>query len=313
MTVTPLAAPIPPPPPPPVDRLDPGITVLRANDPVTITAEVGQGVNPGDVTVTIARDDGTRLATDAPAGGSGATDRTYDLTSEDTAVLDLLTATWTGIIKGTAGTLTTRYAVVSDFLFSTAEAREFDGGKLGSVTAYPDAAIDDARTRIATWFQQICGVSFVGRYRRVRVRGDGSDTVLLPDLLTTVLRSVATRATGGNVYTPVDAAALPAMQLDPAGVLVWEGGSWPTGVGAVEVAYEYGHAEVPRAIRYAALKVLTNQIIPSNLSDRTIQQSTQWGIIQLATPNPAVWGRWFGIPQADSALASYFALAPKVG
>jgi len=289
----------------------PGLTALRATEPAELSADFAD--DPGAVTVTVARDDGTLVVDAAPAVGSG-TVRTYDLTPTDTALPDLLTASWAGTVGGVAALLVTRYEIVGDFLFGLAEARAFDGGKLGSVAAYPDEALADARDRIATWFAAICGVDFFPRYRRLVLDGDGTSELLVPDLRVTTLRAARLRQPGGATWAAFGPEDVAATQVVPFGLLVREsGGIWTRGRRTVEVAYEHGHADVPPAIRYAGLKVLTNQVIPSNLSDRSIQQSTQFGLIQLATPNPNVYGRWFGIPVADSALASYASGAPGVG
>lgn len=310
----------------------PGVTTLRATNSALLSVTFYDGdtvADPGTVTVTITRDDGTALLTGASTSGTGAAARTRTLTGAETASLDLLTAVWSGTVNATAVSITTRYDVVGDHLFSLAEARAFDGGKLADTDAYLDADIQAARERIATWFEQICGVAFFRRYRRVdldgpgvaplrwddrrvAIDGDEDGALLLPDRRVATIRSAAVRARGGQTWTALTADELAACALDPDGGLLYREalGSWPAGRRNIRVAYEHGHDRVPEPIAFAALKVLVNQIIPSSLSDRTIQTSTQFGTIQLATPNPSIYGRWFGLPVVDAILAEFSERVP---
>lgn len=293
------------------------IAPLRQTNSADISASFYSGdtlADPGTVTVTLTKDDGTALLTDASTSGTGAAARTRALTATETISLDLLTAVWSGTVSGTAVSITSKYEVVGDHLFSIAEARAFDRAQLASSGTYSDAAITAARQRITAWFESILGVSCFPRYRKVTLDGDGLDTLLLPDGRVTTIRSAAIRASGGTTWTALTADELADLFVDPdTGELIRETlGVWTSGRRNVRIAYEHGHEQVPETLKYAALKVLTNQIVPSNLSDRAIQEAGQFGTIQLATPNPNVKARWFGLPIVDSALAEFCERVPGV-
>ena len=65
---------------------------------------------------------------------------------------------------------------------------------------------------------------------------------------------------------------------------------------------------IGKALRQAqrqALRLLLNQVFPSNLSDRALSETNSMGTFRLAAPDPTRWGRWTGLPEVDSALAEY--------
>lgn len=298
----------------------PGVTLLRASEPVTLTATftdlAAATVDPGATTLTVTNDDDTALVTAAAATGTGAVARTSVLTATHTATLDLLTAVWTATTttNNSPGTLTQAYEVVGDHLFTIAEARAFDRAQLAASATYSDAAITAARQRITEWFESILGVSAFPRYRKVILDGDGSDTIMVPDGRVTAIRAAAIRASGGTTWTALTADELADLFIDPdTGQVMRESlGLWTSGRRNIRIAYEYGHEQVPEPLKYAALKVLTNHIVPSNMSDRTIQTSGEFGTLMLATPNPAVRARWFGLPIVDSILAEYCERVPAI-
>ena len=55
---------------------------------------IGAATDPGTVTVTVTRDDGTALVTDAATSGTGSAPRTYTLAATHTQLVDLLTVSW---------------------------------------------------------------------------------------------------------------------------------------------------------------------------------------------------------------------------
>lgn len=294
-----------------------GVTLLRQTNSADISASFYSGdtlADPGTTTVTLTADDGTALLTAASTTGTGAAARTRALTATETINLDLLTAVWAGTVSATAVTITSQYEVVGDHLFTIAEARAFDRAQLASEATYTAAAITAARQRITDWFESILGVSAFPRYRKVILDGDGGDTIMVPDGRVTAIRAAAIRASGGTTWTALTVAELADLFIDPdTGQVIRESlGLWTAGRRNIRIAYEHGHEQVPEPLKYAALKVLTNQIVPSNLSDRAIQESGQFGTIQLATPNPAVRARWFGLPIVDSILAEFCERVPAI-
>jgi hypothetical protein len=145
---------------------------ILQSTPATISESWYQGAtiqDPGTVTVTVTRDDGT-IVTTGTAAGTGAAPRTFQLTAAHTASLDRLTATWT---SPTLGTLTTVVEVVGDFLFTINEAHN------AGLATYSDDQIAGARTRVEQAIEDACGLAFVPRYDRATLNGDGTTLLRL--------------------------------------------------------------------------------------------------------------------------------------
>src|SRR5690349_811749 len=83
--------------------------------------EDGAPADPGTVTISVTRADGTVLvAVGTGTSGSGTNPRTFQLTTTHTALLDTLTVTWTSTTKGT---LTSYLEVVGGFHFGLGDLR----------------------------------------------------------------------------------------------------------------------------------------------------------------------------------------------
>ncbi len=292
----------------------PGVTTLRATSAATLSATFyndGAAVDPGAVTITITRADGTAVVTGQATTGSGSGARSYTLTADKTQAPDLWAAVWSGTVSGQAATITQHIEIVGDHLFTIAEARaaDFHGQKaLASTTAYPDAAIAEARTRIAEWFEEVCEVAFFPRYRRVVLDGDGSAELGLPTTLLIGVRALETRPSPSAAWTAVDPASIVA---DDTGLVSLATGYFPEGRQTVRVGYEYGHLRVPEPIRRAALRLAVSEIVPSNLPDRALSQSTDIGTFRLSVPGER--GNWTGIPAVDATLRAYSRRRPGIG
>jgi len=296
-----------------VNQSGSGVAFLRAGDAATLSATfanlAGATVDPGATTLTITREsDGSTVVTAAATSGTGAAARTYALTGDHTALLDRLTAVWASATQSgnSPARITQVYEVVGDWLFTIAEARAAHEALIEA--SYPDATIQAARERIAEWFEQICGVSFVERYRRVVASGDGTCELLLPApaMRVSAVRRVEERTSGTQTWTALSAGDLADVLVEPTGLLVRETtGVWTLGRRNWRIAYEHGHEQVPEAIKLAALRVLVSQVIPSNHSDRMLSETNSLGTFRLAAPDARQWGRWFGLPLVDATLAEY--------
>ena len=290
---------------------------LLAGQPATLAATFadseGAPVDPGVVTVTITRRDGTALATDAATDGTGAAARTYALTGAQTAALDLLTAVWSGTVGGAPATITTYHETIGAWLFTVAEARQFGRRELTDAARYPAARIAQERARILDDFTRISGVSFVPRSAEALLGGDGNAAVLrLPHLHLRGVTGIATRAGGAAAWEEYDAGALAAVRVGPGGVLERAGVAWRWGIGGVRVRYTHGYDAPPPAIRRAALALLAAQLVPSDVSARATQQTTEYGTYNLAV---AGWRdrAYYGIPEVDAVLARYDETVPGIG
>ena len=86
---------------------------------ITVYAD-GVLADPGVTTVTIARLDGSAVATDAATTGTGAAAREYALTAAETAALDVLAVTWQ---TANHGVLRQVVEIVGGVLFTIRQAR----------------------------------------------------------------------------------------------------------------------------------------------------------------------------------------------
>jgi hypothetical protein len=124
---------------------------------------------------------------------------------------------------------------------------------------------------------------------------------------------VATRASGGQTWTDFTVDQLAAVVVDAEeGRLLREGGYWPPGGRNIRASYTHGWDAPPPAIKRAALKVLVNQLVPSNLGDRWMTVSNQAGTFRLATAGEGR-NNWYGIPEVDSTLTNYRRRGPAIG
>lgn len=163
----------------------------------------------------------------------------------------LLRATWT---DGTS-TLTTYHELVGAVLFSVGEARAAEPDALRD-DRYSAAEIQQARRVVDAEFAQVTGLEFTRRYRRRRLDGSGTPTLVLPwgdlepaELISARIYSDATS------YTALTADELAAVHLNPAGLLQrLDGASWPLGTQNVLLELVVGMAAVPPTVKQAAIR-----------------------------------------------------------
>jgi len=291
-----------------IERSADATHILRAT-PATISVTFYGGsdtdtdtADPGVVTATITAANGTEVVTNAATQGAGAAARMLDLTATETANVDLWDVAWT---SPTLGTVTTQVEIVGALLFTIPEARAFDKGQLGDSTKYPDAALASTRARILDEFERICRMAFVPRYRRLILDGEGGRQLRLWDTRVTKIREAGLRYRGQVTPTPLTTAELADLTLDYGGVVTRDSlGWWWPGDNNITIAYEYGYAQPPQAIRRAALILAVNQLKPTDLGDRTMSISSEAGTFRLATAGMGQ-GNWFGLPLVDSVLDQY--------
>lgn len=266
---------------------------ILQNTPGTISQpwyEDGVVVDPGTVTVTITRADGTVLYTDAATAGTGTSPRTYALTAADTALLDTLTATWESATKGT---LTMRVEVAGGFLFTIAEFRAL-GTAYANTTNYPTAAVTSMRTTVEQALEDACAVAFVPRYELESFSGGGATTTILRWPRVTAVRSV----------TIDDAAVTPVSSVVGLreGIAYYSSG-WTAGYGNVQIGYEHGWASPPMRIKRAALLLAKRWITPSAVDDRAINMTNETGTY--AIMQAGVRGHMFDLPEVVAAVDQY--------
>lgn len=284
-----------------------GVDQILAGTSSSVSASFtvdGVVTDPGAVTLTITRLDGTALVSDAATSGTGATARTYTLGPAQTETLDLLRLEWTGTVGAQVQTVTTYAEIVGDLLFTLKQARAFDIQQLASSGTYPDADILTARARILNAFGEICGVAFVPRLAVDLVDGDWTNTLILSHRFCSTLRMVEQFDEETDTWTAFSAAELADCTLADSGVLKRRTlGSFDGGLRNIRVSYEHGYSRVPLDIQQAALWLLISEMVPSDMPVRALSQTTDLGTFRLATAGER--GAWFGIPVVDATLDRY--------
>jgi hypothetical protein len=250
-------------------------------------------VDPGTVTVTISRADGTAVVTGAATGGTGAAARTYTLAAQTR--LDHLTAVWTG--SSGARVVTTRHEMAGGFYATLAEIRALDA--LANTTKYPTAKLEAARAQAEDRFEDATGVAWVPRHRRDVLSGTGSTRVLL-----------TRRPPRSLIAVTIDTAAfaVAGFRLYPEGTVERTAGiTFPReasgGGGNVMVEYVHGEDAPPQDLRQAFLTYVRYLILDttSRIPDRATGITTEYGTIQFASASD----RPTLLPEVDAVLAAY--------
>jgi hypothetical protein len=241
-------------------------------------------------TVTVTRGDGTALATNAATVRDGVGVYHYVLAPQ--ANLDYLSLDWTGTFGGVSQTIRTYVEIVGEFFVPLADIRALEG--LSNTTTFPDQTLKEARYWFMELAQSVCGVSFVPRYARDVMDGDGSKIAFLSHRRP---RKLLSASVGGTTVSD-----LTKWHLYPRGRLVRDDGtSFPSGFGNVVVTYEHGYDAPDWELRQAALlairwKVLGDRsAIPPNASNMTTEDAGYAQNLQPSLPT--------GIPEVDDALA----------
>ena len=219
----------------------------------------------------------------------------FTATAENLAVLDSYSIKWVPVFGGDSETHWSRFEVVGDHYFTQGQARAFRGGKLADETTYPDQEIIDAREEIESDFEEHCQRAFVRRAKREIFRLPRRYLDLSEYRNPEVISVSVTDSTGTVALTESELADL---WVD-AGYLyrttAWSGTS-------IEVHYSYGEYEVPAPIRRAALEVLLDRLINTDVPNRTTMHTDETGTTQYMTETPK---KPFGIPSVDATLNRY--------
>jgi hypothetical protein len=267
---------------------DSGTTDLDGTCTVTAT-------NPAGATVA-----GTPLAAShvAPAGSG-----TYEWTLPPQPDPTLLRQDWSGAISGVAVTVTTWVEIVGGFLFTLAELRavSVDGRTPFTDTSlFGDQRLREVRDEVTEDFEARAGWSFIPRYERELLDGDGSSTLLLAH--PKPQRVLAASVSG----TALDSSGLADLKLGEHGAVRRATlGSWTAGVQNVTVEYVHGWAQVPAAVKTAALGRAAMLLVPSLGGSAASSWTTPDGTTYTYDPagrTVAGMTQHYGIPKLDSVL-----------
>lgn len=147
--------------------------ILKNAGPTTLTQkwyEDGTQVDAGTVTIGIVDATGAEVVASGTAtskSGSG-TSTTYTYSLAIQTAVKRLTVTWTR--ADTTASFSSDIEVVGGLLFTEVEARAHHDSQITAST-FTDAQIADTRARITDEFEQICGVSFIPRWREQKMAG----------------------------------------------------------------------------------------------------------------------------------------------
>lgn len=248
-------------------------------------------VDPGTVTVTITREDGTALVTGGSATGTGASLRLFSLNTTQTAALDLLRLDWT---SATLGTLTTYIEVVGGYLFTLADARALR--PLDNTTNYPAANVIAARTLAEMALEDACGVAFVPRYARETRTGKGCD------LMPKNPRPLSLTSVTVNGSTVADAVIDD--ENGAAAATFYRPGGWGSGRRNVTVKYTHGYPFPPPRVGRACLLLAKRFLVDSPISDRVTTMTSSDGGTQFFV-TAGVRDAVFDIPEANAVVQEY--------
>jgi hypothetical protein len=222
-------------------------------------------------------------------------------------VLDELVVTWMATVGGDAIVLDQDIIeIVGGFYFGLSEARDIDP-KFANTTAFPTEKLIERRIEVEAECELICEQSFVPRFAREVLSGNGTGSLVLKHPLLRTVRSITT----GGV-----AMVAPAFGPDAAGVLRYgvTGGYWPLGVGNVVVEYEHGHDRPPSPIvRGSKLRMksllLATQSPLLDRAERVMTVDQSGGTVVYGSPSAGKTG----IPETDAAYAKFPPPRPGFG
>lgn len=256
------------------------------------------GADPGTVTVTVTRSDGTAVATNAATSGAGVNPRTYQVTA--TSQLDQLTAAWSiaGVVVHR-----TMIDIVGGVYATLTEIRGVEDS-LGDVGADQRADLIRARNEVEEMFERACGhvLSFVPRYSIRQSTVVGNAGAILPHAFVTAIRSVSYTDRLGAVV-PVNIAG--GFTIYPDRTFGLNTGWWPS-CERILVGYEHGMTAPPDDVKRAAIHAVRRQanMARSGVDSRAISYQGPTGEIQ-RFPTPGL-GPWVtGVPEIDEVLEWY--------
>jgi hypothetical protein len=272
---------------------------------VTLTLTWYQSGTPtdvDDVTIGIVDGNGVEVVADETATsneGSGV----YTYTLADQANPNLLLATWTDVSSG--DTRVERLEVVGGFLFTENQARTFAAKAdatsalvpLASSTEYPDDIIADERARLTDDFETWTGRSWIPRYARVVLSGNGGSVLSLRvgKCVTSDgyklnrqgrrndIAELLSVTVGGTTVSTSD------VEIDETlGRLIRTSGVWTaasvTDPFNVVVEYVYGLPYLADGVDRIALKLLVDRLVPSAWPDRVLSADTEYGTTRFIQP-----------------------------
>lgn len=199
-------------------------------------------------------------------------DGTYEVTvpiKTDLALLEAYLSFDTGTILNQG-----HIEIVGNVLFTEAQARAFDAARFSTASRFSDAEIAEERIRITNWLETQTGVSWVPRFRRVVLRGNGSDRISLRDVVRGYGASDgagSSRDVNAVLAATIDGTAVSTGNIEIDGPYLWlTSGVWsrPTRGANVVIDLEYGKTTPMAGADRIALIELSDRL-PTSRTPRT--------------------------------------------
>ena len=266
----------------------------------------GEPADPGAVTVTVTRADGTTITGLPAVAEIGVAPRTVALTSTDTARLDQLTCDWT--VNGTV-VATTVADVAAGVWFSNAELRAAETALAAAVSFTPDL-IRVAREQVEANIEQWCRQAFVLCFS-VDMLPATAGALYLTASNVRRIRFAHLLNEDGTVRSTLTAGELAALTISTDDGVVRSGG-WTDGV-RVRVGYEHGQNAPPPGLKAAAMRLCREVLAKGKgggLPENAISYSSTelgWSAVLVT---PGVRGAHTTIPDVNEQIdANTFTIA----
>lgn len=297
------------------------IEILKNTGPTTLTKkwfEDGDQIDAGAVTFILVDAEGASVSSGSASktGSGSSTVYTITVAVADVADVDELTLTWTRTTTGAK--LVDTINVVASVLFTESEARLFKtvGGitVLSDPTDFTDQTIAEGRYLVTEFLEKRATVSFIRRYGRAELEGDGSTVVALRQAMKTHGGPGFRHRPLALVHASINGTALTVGEIGNVYAdrlrhrfTRYDGNAWDPPESDqpplnVVLGYEYGHEAPPWEISDAALRLLVRSVVPSDVSSRAQSFSNEDGTLRFLFPgifSPT------GIPVIDEIIGTY--------
>jgi hypothetical protein len=244
----------------------------------------------GTVTVTVRRLNGATVASGSANHPGAVGYYTFNLPGQP--LLDLLIVEWVGDVGGSTITSIEYVEIVGGHLFGLAEAAEARPPL--DLARYPFSLIAKRRIEVEQECEDICGVAFVPRFRRVALDGDYGNTLVLPDPMVRSIRAITVDGIAWSSGQISDAHA------SQSGVVTLRAGVWPWGRQNVVIEYEHGFDLPPSGVSTAGITRLRSILMPTETSVPLRATSVvigEGGVYRISQPSK----KKTGIPDVDAA------------
>lgn len=268
----------------------------------------------GNVVVTVKDIDDSTVST-GNASATGTTGKyAYTLPLAVVGTLGRYEVTAAYTLAGVQSTRSYRIEVVGDYLFEINELR--DRNSAISAAAFPADLVREARQMATEAMERSAQVAFSKRSKRAVLNGDGTSTLVLPDVEVSEILGVTIYGEdyGTDLGDDITGAELADVEVNrETGVLTrTDGRLFPHGSNNIVVDYEHGYDQVPGPIRDAAMTLVLEYLVPSGLPARATSQATDIGDFRISVAN-VDYGRDTGIPAVDAAIALFGRRRPRLG